>query len=114
MSLKDYKGKKDFRFDLKDLTLVKLDELLGQTFMVNDADYVPCDDGEGGKVDRLALVIDDGRFFFAPTVLEDTFKHACIGDDAEQNYLELRSGVKITLKKSKSKNGREYYDFDWA
>ena len=107
MSLRDNKTNKDFRFDLNDLTLVKPIQLVGKTITVCDCDYVNCKD----DVKRLALVTTDNTFFFAPKVFEDVFKTAAVdGDD----YMELRAGMKITIKKSTSKNGQEYYDFDWA
>lgn len=107
MSIRDNKQNKEFRFDLKSLEMVKPADLVGKTITVNDCEFIKCKDGE----ERLALVTADGKFFFAPTVFENVFKSAAAdGDD----YLELRAGMKLTVKLSETKGGQKYYDFDWV
>lgn len=107
MSIRSKKQKKDFRFNLDELELINLKDLVGTEVTINDCDWINCKDGSK----RLAVVTSDNKFFFGSTVFEKALADAA-ADTAGEDYLELRAGLKIKIVTKTSQRGQDYYDFD--
>ena len=110
MSLKGRKNAANFevKFNLDELELTNLADLVGKEITVQDGDWVPCSDGKK----RLALKYDDKFFTFASSVFEDFF--GGVIDEAGEDYEELKKDgfkIKVIQKKAK-KSGRDFYDFE--